>query len=91
MARLTCTVRSYSLDITDAQMIALLKSEGWGKSPAVTLLERLDKVEGVSRIEYDGHFGAAIYFNINADVDTAELRRAIIALIDEHLAALTPC
>lgn len=90
MGKLTCTYRSYRLDITNAQMLALLDSEGFG-IPAPkggTLFDKLDKMPGVSDIEYNGHFGAAVYFTIDADDDSADFRAGVKGLILTHLDSL---
>lgn len=90
MGKLTCTHRSYRLDITKAQMLALLDSEGFLKPDPKggTLLSKLDKLPGVSDIEYNGHYGAAVYFTIDADNDSADFRAGVKDLILTHLDSL---
>lgn len=87
MSRLVCTRRSYRLDITNAQMLALLDSESFTKPDPVggSLFDKLDKMTGVSRVEYNGHFGSAIYFELDADIDTADFRAGVKGLILTHL------
>lgn len=88
MGALTCTKRSYRLDITNTQMIRLERSEDFGAPVTTTLLDKLNALPGVSGIEYNGHFGAAVYFDIDAEDDTAAAREGIRGLILTHIDGL---
>ena len=49
------------------------------------LYDQLNKIPGVSNIEYNGHFGPAIYFRLDFDEDKPKRRRQILATIDTYL------
>lgn len=87
---LTVTKTSYRMDLTDSQMLKLMEGEHFSKpEPAGgTLCDKLSRLRGVSAIEYDGHFGAAVYFSIDADDDTPALRAQISALVRVHIKRL---
>ncbi len=82
--QLTITKRSYRLDISDEQFLKLSRHEdsNWREK---TLSAKLDEVRGVSRTEYNGHFGASIFFDIDTDEDSAELRKEIRKIVRDHL------
>lgn len=84
-----CT--SYSIEITDQLFLSLLRSESAETGNAAyqagnqTLAAKLDRIPGVSDIEYDGHFGPAVFVTISSEEDTEQVKGEIIKTIKDHL------
>lgn len=80
---------SYVIEIPSDDMRALLKAEemlgGPLDSDGELLFIKLHALEGVNNANYDGHFGANIYFTIEHGEDKPERHREIIKVITEHL------
>ncbi len=54
--------------------------------PSGTVLStEMDKLPGVSRADYNGHFGNNIFYDVEASADTPETHVAVSALIQRHL------
>ena len=86
------TATSYRIDITMPEMLAILDAESYNKhtTPITpTLDERLADLRGVKSIEYNGHYGPAIFFTIDADCDTTVVRSFIISTITRFIAEAT--
>lgn len=83
------TQQSYMVEIPTDDMLALLKAEemlgGPLDSGGELLFIKLQALEGVNDCNYDGHFGANIYFSIEHEHDTAERRAEVIKVIRDHL------
>ncbi|BCH33165.1 hypothetical protein MesoLjLc_50950 [Mesorhizobium sp. L-8-10] len=85
------TCRSYAIEIDRDKFLDLMDSESYATDSAAfkqgerTLAEKLDDISGVSDIEYNGHFGAAVYLSISADEDNYALRLQISETIEAHL------
>lgn len=79
------TRRSYAVPIPERDFRRLTDYEN--KHPEIVndLGTVLDKLHGVGCTEYNGHYGAVIYYNVDADKDTPELHARIVALIREHV------
>ena len=75
--------KEYAVDVNTEQFSRLLKRED--KCEGLALVEELGKLNGVSNIEYDGHFGSAIYFRIDCDVDSFSLQKKVVKIIQKHL------
>jgi hypothetical protein len=83
------TATSYRIDITVPEMVAIMDAESYTKhtTPITpTLDERLADLDGVTSIEYNGHFGPAIFFDLDADYDTADGRSRILSTIRQFIA-----
>lgn len=72
------TRSEYCFPVDTEQFIAL---ERWDDCP---LLEELEKL-GADNIEYDGHFGANVFYRLAAENDTEEKHAAIAACIQRNL------
>jgi hypothetical protein len=81
---------SFSLEISDKQMIDLMNSESHVTDNAAykegnsTLCDKL-KETNAHTVEYDGHFGAAIYLTLDVEDDTPDERTKIASIIEKHL------
>lgn len=79
-----CAV-SYAVDVDEGQFLAMIQAEGYkGGNYEPTLLDKLDKTPAI-KIEYDGHFGASVYFTLREDDDTPAARADLARIIAEHL------
>jgi hypothetical protein len=79
---------NYAISISTDQMLALINAERlYGPLQMEPhLSERLEKVSGVNKVDYDGHFGAAVYLTLDFESDTTKTHAEIKAVIAEHLA-----
>jgi hypothetical protein len=73
------TRTTYAVEVPRDKAIALFDLE------PVSLLDRLMKVDGVSEVNYDGHFGPFVYVTIDADDDTPATHAAVRHLIQSCL------
>jgi hypothetical protein len=87
------TITSYCIAIEDDQlMLALEDSESYVTDNAafadgnMTLCQKLDELDGVQDIDYNGHFGNHVFLSIEVDHDNAKTKRKISKVIEEHLA-----
>lgn len=90
---------TYCLPMDVDDFIALCKAEGDLNHKGETipyedhLIYRLEgdstrrdaDVEGVCRVEYNGHFGAAIHFTLDDEYDTPETHRKIREIISDQV------
>lgn len=77
---------SYCVEVDRDQFARLLKFEQT-RYMAQSLLDELKPVDGVSGIEYDGHFGPFIYLTIESEYDTPERQAEVVAIISRRLRA----
>ena len=85
---------NYAVDIPRDDMVALLAAESLlDNNPKIpfeeALSHQLDAITGVRDTEYNGHFGAAIYFTLDFEHDTPETHQQITATIAAHLQRCT--
>lgn len=75
---------SYTVEIEVDDMLAILKVEevNW---TLMHLYEKLDKLQGVSDIDYNGHFGPHIFYTVTAASDEAKLHAAVKTMIADHI------
>jgi len=83
---LTVTRRSYCYEIEVEDFIAIEERDDAQDIWEDTLCAQLEAFEGVSRVDYNGHFGPNIFFNIDADIDTHELNEKMIRMINDWAA-----
>lgn len=86
------TRRSYAIQIDEDAFVSLMNSESYvtdyaaHKKDKETLDGKLNRLPGVSGVNYSGHYGAAIYLSIDADRDKPRLQAQIRRMIERHLA-----
>jgi hypothetical protein len=80
------TQTSYCVELPTEDYLAVEHNDEKGES----LLDKLGAIpssgRGVLNVEYNGHFGAYIFFTIDKEDDTPELHDAIIKTIRAHIA-----
>ena len=83
--------RSYSIEIGVPRMFDLLDSEDIVtdhaalKPGVLSLSEKLEKLPGVSGVEYDGHFGPAIFLTVEDEHDDDAFKASVAETIESHL------
>lgn len=93
------TRASYAVELEPKHFCAITQAESDGVVDYhETLSARLEgvgssssgrEVEGVHSVEYNGHFGSAIYYTVDAEDDTPELHASVTAIITAHIARTT--
>ncbi|AXQ69605.1 hypothetical protein HOU03_gp163 [Caulobacter phage CcrSC] len=82
---LRTTATSYAIDVDDDQFLAMIQAEGYkGGDFEPSLFDKLQKTPARD-IEYNGHFGASVYFTLTEEDDTPALRAELGRMIAEHL------
>ncbi|MCZ7861288.1 hypothetical protein O9X98_07680 [Agrobacterium salinitolerans] len=68
--------RDFTFDVTNAELLALMSVEGLNcqLEDHTSLVTYLDKLPGISKIEYDGHFGPHVFASVDTDEDEWEWR-----------------
>ena len=76
----------YALDITESEMIDLLEYE-WDRESEYgqSLVQRLIEETPVYDVEYDGHFGAVIYYTLHVTDDCDNMHDKIKEIVKEQL------
>ncbi|MNC11988.1 hypothetical protein D3C75_597010 [compost metagenome] len=75
--RTSCTRRSYAVEVTVKQFTLIEqrddKCKGLSDFGLLSILENM----GCHSIEYNGHFGATIFYTLDTETDTDTLREQI--------------
>jgi hypothetical protein len=68
--------RDFTFDVTKEELLALQRVEGLNcqLEDHTSLVSYLDKLPGISRVEYDGHFGPHVFASVDTDEDEWEWR-----------------
>ena len=77
------TSTNYSIDVSMERFEEICEAESFKNigTCGLTIAEQLEKIDGVWKVEYDGHFGAAIYLTLDVEHDTDEIWAQIEAII----------
>ena len=61
--------RDFTFDVTNEELLALMRVESLDcqLEDHTSLVTYLDKLPGISRIEYDGHFGPHVFASVDTD------------------------
>lgn len=67
------TSTSYCVELSIEEMLTLLGSDqvAWEEDEE-NLVEKLEEIDGVSEVEYNGHFGPAVYLTVDNGNDTSD-------------------
>lgn len=78
---------SYQIEIPleDMRLLLVTESALVADDTFHPLYEKLRKLDGVSKIDYDGHYGANIFLMIDTVEDTPKTRQLISDTITQHL------
>lgn len=72
------------IDLEDAENLVIENAPFEGDNS--TLREKLEKLDGISEVDYDSQINSFVCLSIEADLDSDELKRKIAQTIDDHLA-----
>ena len=75
------TATSYQYQISKERFTAIVDRDNEVETYAEMLCAQLEALDGVSDVEYNGHFGANIYLTVDADHDGSKTATAIFDLI----------
>lgn len=73
----------YSLTLEKESLVKILDKDE--KMKAKPLYEQLLEIDGVSEVEYDGHYGPQIYINLDPKYDYSSTWAAIYGTIEDYL------
>ncbi|AFU87534.1 hypothetical protein CcrKarma_gp350 [Caulobacter virus Karma] len=79
----------YAVEVPERDFLALTRAEeilAPGPYLEPSLSERLEAQAGVWDVEYNGHFGAAVYLTLDVDADSPAARDALASIIADQLA-----
>ena len=74
------TRRSYRVEITVEEMVAILDRDA---RCFQSLFECLQSLDGVINVEYDGHFGPNVFYDVN-DEDDGPNHKRVMAVIKQR-------
>ena len=81
----TASLITYEVSIDDFKAITQRDQDRQDDDNWNCLSTLLDNIEGVCDTDYNGHFGAAIYFSIDAKYDSPVKRVEITTLILDYI------
>ncbi len=84
----TASLITYEVSIEDFTAITQRDQDRQDEDNWDCLSTLLDRIEGVHDTDYNGHFGAAIYFTISAEHDSPKKRVEITTLILDYISGL---
>ena len=76
--KLERTGSSYAVEVPRSKAMAI-----FGLQPS--LLNRLDMIDGVTDVNYDGHLGPYVYLTIDTPLDTPKTHAAVVRTIQSAL------
>lgn len=81
----------YQIELNDILDVIVLESlntslDALGNTGIDTAIERLD---GVDKVEYNGHFGNFFYFRVSKEFDTQSTHEAISQILKEAMSKVT--
>ena len=76
--------RQYSYEVTREYFTLINDKDHETEAWEDTLCYKLGQLDGMTDVDYDGHFGEFIYFTIDADDDCDELRGQVRRMIETY-------
>ena len=83
--KITATTINYQIDIQRKSLVRILNEDRCVPSP---LYERLMKVPGIEKVDYDGHFGPYIFVELECEHDNGLTWNWIENTIKEYLKSI---
>lgn len=84
--KFTETMKQFCVELTKEEFIKILDKEkeqennnDWDNH----LFNELNKIDGVDDTDYNGHFGANIFFSFDVDYDEAATMKAVKKVIEK--------
>lgn len=81
------TSKSYCVEITLEQFLSILVLDKEHKANDACDLGEVIEFFGARDVEYNGHFGAAIFFSLNEDWTTEQTLQTILNMIQLYINA----
>lgn len=78
--------RQYVISFSVDGMFRLLNKERERLGSETMLSEKIDDYMGVYDCDYNGHFGANVFYTVEAEYDCPELHANIIKLVEAAIA-----
>ena len=75
---------SYSLDVSVKDLLAIMDKDD-KRSVTANLWEKLSRIDGVTDVDYGGHFGPHIYLTIEIEHDNKNVWGSIYKTIKSYL------
>lgn len=75
-----CTSRSYAIEIPDLQVIEDKDRDEVGDP----LWKKLSEIDGVSEVDYNGHFGHNVYLTIGGNSHEGGVMKKVSEVIKDH-------
>ena len=79
------TQNSYDIYVGKKNLLTIIRKDSAALFNSQCLVNRLDTLKGVSRVEYDGHFGPYVFVTIDVEDDNRATHAAIKKIIKEHI------
>lgn len=79
------TQTNYNIYVGKKNLLRIMDRDSAVLFNSQRLVGRLDALRGVSRIEYDGHFGPCVFVTIDVENDSRDTHAAINKIIKEHI------
>ena len=70
----------YAVEVDEKDFVECIINED-----ELLLYDRLNEIDGVTGVEYDGHFGPFIYFSVDLDKDVPAILEQVKKTIERHI------
>lgn len=77
----TATSTDYAIEVGVERLLGILAEDKAEMSHSQTLGGRLEEIDGVDRVNYDGHFGPYVYLRVCVEDDNDETWAEIESII----------
>lgn len=82
------TAMSFCIELTKEDFLKIMevdsKEENEGNWDN-TLFQKLDKIDGIVDVDYNGHFGANIWLQMDLEFSIREMAEKIKKIVKEHI------
>ena len=85
MRQFEATSTSYAIPVTIEEFQSIEEKDNQAEACEHCLFKWLESIEGVSNIDYNGHFGPFIYLQIETPLDNDETKAFISQLLQDFI------
>jgi hypothetical protein len=78
------TIR-FCVELTDKQMLSILKKDDIRLITTGSLFHHLSQIENISDVDYDGMFGAAIWYTVEVENISEALHQQVRDTIKKYI------
>jgi hypothetical protein len=79
------TAANFAIEVTVDDFLAIIDEDKKRLMTKGTLFDIIDRIPGVSDVEYNGHFGPCIFYKLDAERISEEGHAPILAAIAKYL------